>query len=51
MTDAADHLSSILAMFPTEVVKAIREWERRTGAAIYIISVYKKPDSGPEVFE
>ncbi|KAF8598337.1 hypothetical protein BDV93DRAFT_594239, partial [Ceratobasidium sp. AG-I] len=46
-----DVQTSILSMFPTEVVKAVREWERRTGAAIYIITAFRKPDSGPEVFD
>ncbi|KAF8594268.1 hypothetical protein BDV93DRAFT_515921 [Ceratobasidium sp. AG-I] len=46
-----DVQSSILSMFPTEVVKTVREWERRTGAAIYVITAFQKPDTGPEVFD
>ena len=38
-------------MFPTEVVKTVREWERRTGASVYVITAFQRPDSGPEVFE
>lgn len=42
---------SILEMFPTELVKTVREWERRTGASIYVVTTYKKPGGRPEVFE
>ncbi|KAF8608029.1 hypothetical protein BDV93DRAFT_504543 [Ceratobasidium sp. AG-I] len=46
-----DLQKSILALFPTEIVRTVKDWERRTGASIYVMTVFKKPGTGPEAFD
>lgn len=40
-----------LAILPSEIISTLRDWERRTGAAIYIMCAWKKPTGGAVLFE
>ncbi|KAF8599480.1 hypothetical protein BDV93DRAFT_560280 [Ceratobasidium sp. AG-I] len=46
-----DLQEAILDLLPAEMVSTVRDWEHRTGAAVYVISMWHRPDGKRILFD
>jgi hypothetical protein len=44
-----DH--SVLDLLPGNILRTVRQWEKETGAAIYVMSAWMHPEEGPKGYE
>jgi hypothetical protein len=42
---------SVLDLLPGNILRTVRQWEKETGAAIYVMSAWMHPEEGPKGYE
>jgi hypothetical protein len=42
---------SVLELLPGNILRTVRQWEKETGAAIYVMSAWIHPEEGPKGYE